>query len=381
MRMNPHHAMLLLVLPSSLTVGCIWETDLPPGATSIHVEPGRELVVTDEGLVSGPLAQNATTGPLSFRQAMGGLPVSEGATLRWLQAWSQRLQDEGHADRATTFDRRVTCPWLRAAPENQCDAACASCTVASLRPEAAPFRLIALSNRTDLSVMPDRAADGGEGRLVFAITDGPGDDPSSASLPVTVIFEYAQQGTALDWSKRWHALGQASDADFPASLVALTQTFVASGTLAQIRTADALTGPMVLHQFQLQSGELVATNVRNTPDWNRVPASSIQAFADSHADALGNGTAVLPSAWWAASSSTSDVPPAYVSDVTQHDALVRGTCDGCHALTENGFQIDPMAKGEAKLSRFLVDPTKAQDEIGRRTEWMQLTLWAGGSSQ
>ena len=132
---------VLLGLPT-LAMGCLWQTDLPADATSIQVDPSRELVVTDENGMSGPLARNQTNGRLSFQQALSA--------------------------------------------ENQCEVACGSCAAYTLRPEAAPFRLIAVTNRTDLSVMPDRAADGGEGRLVFAITDGPGDDASSPSLPVTV---------------------------------------------------------------------------------------------------------------------------------------------------------------------------------------------------
>jgi hypothetical protein len=374
--MNSYQA-ILLGLPT-LAMGCLWQTDLPADATSIHVDPSRELVVTDESLMTGPLAQNAANGPLGFRQAMGALPVAPGATLRWLQAWSRRLQDEGYADRATTFAQRVTCSWLRATPENQCDEVCGSCAAYTLEPEAAPFRLIAVTNRTDLSVMPDRAADGGEGRLVYAITDGPGDDASSPSLPLTVAFEYAQHGSALEWELRWHGLGQASDAAFPASLIAVTQTFVASGTLAQIRTADALTGPMLLHQFQIESGELVATNVRNNPDWASVQSSSMQQFADDNAGAIQQGTALFPMSWWASHASPDEPPPAYVSGLTQHDALVQLTCAGCHALSENGFQIDPIAKGDAKLSRFLVDPSEDHDEVRRRVEWMQLALWQGG---
>jgi hypothetical protein len=373
--MKPFHA-ALLALPS-LAIGCIWQTALPAGATSIPVEPGRELIVTDEALLSGPLAQNQAIGPLSFRQAMSALPLGEGATLSWLQAWSSRLKDEGYPERATTFDQQVTCPWLRAVPENECDQACVLCTAHTLRLDLAPLRLIAVANRTDLSVMPDRAADGGEGRLVFAITDGRGDDPTSRSLPVTVIFEYAQQGTALEWTQRWHALGQASDAAFPASLVALTQTFVASGALAQIRTADALTGPMMLHQFHVESGELVATNVRNSPDWTVVTASAMTEFANDNGGAIQAGTAVFPSSWWATDSLLDQQPPAYVSDLPQHDLLVQMSCGGCHALSDSGFQIDPTAKGDSKLSRFLVDPSKGQDEMRRRTEWMQLTLWSG----
>jgi hypothetical protein len=194
---------------------------------------------------------------------------------------------------------------------------------------------------------------------------------------MTVIVEYAQQGTALQWTQRWHALGQLSDDAFPASLVALTQTFVAAGTLAQIRTADALTGPMLLHQFDIESGALVATNVRNSPDWTVVPSQSVQQFADDNQAAIASGTALFPSSWWAADSSSDVQPPAYVSSLPQHDALVQLTCGGCHALSDNGFQIDPMASGEQRLSKFLVDPTQPMDEIRRRIEWMQLTLWAG----
>lgn len=358
--------------------GCVWATDLPTDATSIHVVPGRELVVVDDAIVSGPLASNRTDGPLSFRHAMEGLALGDGASLRWLQAWSRRLREDGPADRAVAFDTRVTCRWLHALPENACDAACGSCAAQTLRLEDAPFRLIAITNRTDLSVMPDSAADGGEGRLVFALTDGPADDATSAPLPMTVIFEYAQEGAPFDWTTRWHALGQASDAEFPTKLAALTETFVAKGSLAQLRTADRFTGSMmILHQFARASGELTASNVRNSPDYTRVPEAEMTEFASDNAAAINDGSYVLPKAWWAIASSTSDQPPAYVTALPQHDALVLGTCAGCHAKAERGFQIDPMAKGDARLSTFLVDPTKDLDEVRRRVEWMQLTLWRG----
>ncbi len=90
-------------------------------------------------------------------------------------------------------------------------------------------------------------------------------------------------------------------------------------------------------------------------------------------------TALFPESWWAARSSPDEQPPAYVAGVIGHDALVQLTCGGCHALSATGFQIDPTARGAAKLSRFLVDPTKDQDEMRRRIEWvLQLTLWSGG---
>jgi hypothetical protein len=134
---------------------------------------------------------------------------------------------------------------------------------------------------------------------------------------------------------------------------------------------------VVLHQFERTAGELVPSNVRNTPAWSRVPESAVRQFADANADAIENGAYVLPSAWWAPSSSPHEDVPAYVSGLPQHDDLVRGTCGGCHAESASGFQIDPMASGQAKVSRFLSDPSKPQDELGRRTEWMQIELAKG----
>jgi len=355
---------------------CTWQTALPNAAAAIPVERDRELVITDDGIL-GALSGNAADGPMSFRRAMEHLTTQQAsgdATLAWMSRWSQRLRDEGQAARADSLDATITCPWLRRAPDNQCSASCDACAAKVLRLEDAPFRLIAVANRTDLSVMPDRAADGGEGRLVFALTDGPADSDGSPSLPLTAIVEYMQQGSAKDWAGRWHALGSLPAGAFPDGLAALVGAFVQGGTLAQIRTGDAFTGPLVLHEFHLESGQLVPRNVRNTPDWSSVSAADIRAFCADHADAIENGTHVLPPSWLAKASALDAGVPTYLATVPSHVALVHGTCGGCHGDAERGFQIDPLAKGDRKLSRFLVDPSKALDEIGRRVEWMQLTL-------
>src|SRR5436309_2903476 len=102
---------ILVVLPLA---ACTWETDLPDAAKNIHVDASRELLVTDDAIVSGPLAKNRTNGALSFRRAISALVAPD--TLRWLDAWSQRLREEGHADRAASFDANVTCRWLHASP-------------------------------------------------------------------------------------------------------------------------------------------------------------------------------------------------------------------------------------------------------------------------
>jgi mono/diheme cytochrome c family protein len=364
---------------AAMVSACTWAAGLPPAASAIPIVRDRELVVTDDAVL-GSMSNNGTEGSLSFRRAMAQLSLSaspDASTLAWMEAWAERLRDDGDPARADALFAAVTCPWLQSNPANGCSESCSTCTLSDLRLEDAPFRLVAVANRTDLSVMPDRAADGGEARLVFALTSGPADSPASTPLPLTVIVEYAQQGAATAWAERWHALGSVTADAFPSALVDLVGPLVTAGTLAQVRTGDKVTGPLLLHEFHLESGALVATTVRNTPDWSRVSASDVDTFAASHADTIAAGTYVLPAAWLASSSSLTNDAPPFVANVPSHDALLQGTCGGCHAQTADGFQIDPLASGDAKLSRFLVDATKAQDEIGRRTQWMQLELLEG----
>jgi hypothetical protein len=373
MRVSPVCAGALLFL---LSAHCTWNVALPADAGAIPVDREREILVTDDATLAS-LSNNAADDPLSFRHAMDHLPTSQApasATLAWMRNWSRRLRDEGESARADALDAKVTCPWLQRTHANACTASCDMCAAQELALELAPFRLIAVANRTDLSVMPDRAANGGEGRLVFALTDGPADSADTRALPFTVIIEYAQSGAASTWANRWHALGALTNEAFPAGLTGLTATFVESGNLAQIRTADAVTGALLLHEFHLVSGELVASDVRNTPDWTAVSEPDMRAFCTDNAAAIENDTHVLPTAWLAPSSALDASTPPYLATIADHDALVAGTCGGCHAKTDSGFQIDPLATGDQKLSRFLVDPAENLDEIRRRIEWMQVTL-------
>src|SRR5882672_7477788 len=159
-----------LGLPAVLALGgCTWNATLPADAAAIPVDRGREILVTDDATLRS-LSNNEAGDPLSFRHAMERLPTRDApaaSTLAWLRAWSQRLRDEGESARADSLDAKVTCAWLQQTPENACSGSCDVCASESLRLEGAPFRLLAVANRTDLSVMPDRAAEGGEGRLVF----------------------------------------------------------------------------------------------------------------------------------------------------------------------------------------------------------------------
>lgn len=361
--------LVLLVATALAATACTWETDLPAEARAIPVVAERELLVTDDGVLAS-LGRNAG-GPLSFAAATAAF-AKDGAVHAWLAGWSARLAAEGRADRATALDA-VTCRWLRATPANACDATCASCADHVLAAAATPFRLAAVVNRTDLTDQPDRASPGGEGRLVFALTEGPADDAASPAVPLSVIFEYAQEGTARAWTERWHALGAEDVASFPSALADVANGFVARGTLARVRTADAWTGPLRMDELHLESGALVAARLRNTVAWERIPESEVRAFASAHDDALAEGTVVFPETWWTTATTSEDAPPAWVTTLSNGDRLVRATCTGCHARSGSGFHVQTPAHGRASLSPFLRDEA-GDDELTRRTVFVQLTL-------
>src|SRR5579859_8075696 len=149
-----------------LGVHCTWKTSLPSDAAAIPIERDHELLIVDDAIL-GSLSGNAADEPLSFRRAIEHLPTQEGSgdpLFTWMSGWSQRLRDEGQPERADALDKAISCPWLLRNPDNQCSPSCTGCAAKVLRPQDAPFRLVAVANRTDLSVMPDRAGDGGEGR-------------------------------------------------------------------------------------------------------------------------------------------------------------------------------------------------------------------------
>lgn len=200
------------------------------------------------------------------------------------------------------------------------------------------FRFVAMVNRTDLSVMPDRAADGGEGRLVFA----------DVSAPFMLIVEYAQPGTAKEWATRWHAVKTGADA------AALAREF---GPIAQIRTADARGGAIVFRQYAVSDGKVVLATLRNEPDPTKATTSEVARYMTANADALSAGTAVMPRDWWASSATlgTSSWPKPVEDE----------TCTGCHAKSSTGFQLDP---SDGHASEFM------PNELQRRIDFMQLTL-------
>jgi hypothetical protein len=264
-----------------------------PGNDAHDVDPFKELLVIDEAVTASPLATNASGGPLGFRHTMeqiAGSPEEAQATTRaWLEKW---------APPSMTKDFDLA---------------------------RAPFRLIGVANRIDLSeVTEPPGTSAGEARLLFGATDGPGDDPASRPLPITVIVELHLTGDRAAWAKRWHALGARGapgkiDAEYTSALVAVVTDFVHGENLAQLRVNDATT-------------------------------SATGTMLEFHR----NPMATSPGA-------------RFVTAALAVGPLPASTCHDCHGgvnpAIDSAFHVSPLRQGPAKLSRFLFDPDRAPGEI------------------
>jgi hypothetical protein len=332
------------------------------------IDPLKELLIIDDAVVNDAAAKNQSDGVLGFRHAMRLFaPEPDDAsavTLAWLDPWAPAA---------------IRCDWLRARAENGCDATCAVCVERRLDLSLAPFRLIAVANRIDLS--EPLAAHSGEGRLVFAATHGAGDDPESAALPITVIFEFRLPGDRAEWASRWHALGAhaAFDADYTLSLASLAEGFVGAEHLAQIRVNDASAGPGTMLEFHLDTAasaplrRLVQVGLRRTPAHSIDGSEELRAFVTAHEDEILHDRYELPAVMQTSRVDLGGTWALPGIDEPLRHAFAASTCDGCHGTehptTNGGFHVAPSGSGLAKLSRFLFDPDhREDDELTRRSQ-------------
>lgn len=279
------------------------------------VDRFRELELVDDEIVGGPRAKNAGGGAFSFRHVAVSLSGSEDAA-------SADLHDTLAALGPATA-REVLCPWLRETAANGCDEACGACRARRLDLSRAPMRLLAISNRVDLGDEPGALSEAGEGRFVYGVTRGPGDDPASAPRKLTVIVEYALPPTRspAGWAEAWHALGALEGEAYLAALEDLTREITGARSLAQIRI-------------------------------NAAPGEPDPGMRELALDAEGR---------------LRERPLA----VAQAALPATKTCAGCHGevspVIDDAFHVSPLRAGRDKLSRFLHDPAAPrEDDLARR---------------
>jgi len=316
---------------------------LPSRCAAIAVDPLRELLVTDADVVASPA--------LDFAHVMGdvvGQGAVEGdvAARSWMDAWSAAPGED-------TLGAEVTSSW---APSSD----------GGLDLSRAPFELIAISDRIDLSTLG--AGRVGEVRFVYGLVVG------GARRPLTVIVELQlpPTRTPTEWATAWHALGSLEGDANHQAVLDLVGAVLAEPLRGQVRTQDARGATPVLLEFDLgQGGPLVPAGLFNEPA-SDLDATDLTAFVSAHEDEVLAGTHVLPA--WMLAPSTTAVTHAFAlngvpSDVAE--AFTNATCSGCHTgepTVDGSFHVSPLRRGTEALSPFLLDPSGAPDELGRRAD-------------
>lgn len=371
---------------------------------SVVVDRFKELVIVDEDVLADPRAKNATAGVWSFRHAIENL-VPAGMdpspfVMEWLSEWNNVREINGFpADRpnelrGATLKERIVCPWLKVTPENGCDATCTVCSGGQkLDLSRAPFRLIAIANRID-ERGSNPAAPQGEGRLLFALTNGIGDDDATPAMPMTFIFEYLlpETRTLTEWANAWHDLGKHSsfDESFRVDLEKVTNGFVKRGSrpngingssLNQIRTNEsALNWIWQLREFGLTSdGRLLQRTVRNTPGEALNGGPVLAKWVNDNAVDIRKGKFQMPTNLQAPASDQLlfrwRLPGV---DEPTRVAFSAATCNGCHSIekprVDTAFHVSPFRRGVDKLSPFMHDTHGGQDELGHRADGLKALI-------
>lgn len=368
--------------------------------TSEKVDPFKELMIVDDEVIGDVRAKNDANGPWSFRYAVENM-APEGVDPSefvhdWLTNWVNTQELNGfplelpNENRIAGMSRRVMCPWLKRTPANSCNDDCSTCLGNHLDLALAPFRLIAIINRIDKR--KDVSSYSGEGRLLFALTEGPGDDPASAPLAMVVNFEYGVPTDPQKTARTWHALGSYPDfgEDYKATLENITNAFVQRGrrpeaqngsAISQIRTNESvLQWNWQLREFGLASnGMLRMQPAFNTPAAQLNNSEALNDFVKSNATAVLADQHIVPASFLSGSVELSVSWQISGVDPAVARKFSLGTCNGCHSLNPNvdsAFHISPFRSGRDRLSPFMFGGVGLPegDEVTRRTLSMQEAL-------
>lgn len=379
------------ILALGLAIGagaCSSSTADTTGSTSraddcVTIDTFKELIVVEESVLTDARSHNAVNGPWSFRHVIDELAppgVDRGDyVLGWLREWVGTKSyngvplDRPEEPRNRTMEDRIICPWLRSTPANRCNDDCSSCVTQKLDLALAPFRLIAISNRTDLAGNVTTLTPAGEGRLVFALTRGPGDDPASKPAALTIGVEYGlPNASAEQWARDWHALSSfpSYGEEYRAALEGLTARFTSrnvmpgrpsGSSLSQIRTNESvLNWIWQMREFTLDDGaRLVVSATLNTPGQPFNNSPQLASWLSQNADAVRKGNYRLPLSLLGGSvEPLTFVWQAPNVDEPLRKAFANGTCNGCHVREDTTvnttFQVSPFKTGTEKLAPELL---------------------------
>ena len=239
----------------------------------------------------------------------------------------------------------------------------------------APFRLLAIVNRSDLM----QAGDFGEGRLVYGLVT-----PSGQIQDFTVIFEYKMKTSSWSrykWATEWHKLGGLgkNSAAYRNQLQVVTDRFartVSGGRihLSALRTnwlANQMWFSGELREFwqPFATSSLLPTTTKQSVRTSFACGATLKNWINANETALLNHTATISSPLilggrdfarnrtWSNWDCGAGVPNNPWADVNH--ALL--TCGGCHGGAAKG-----VFNGDAAThffnSNFMVRPRNANQE-------------------
>lgn len=362
---------------------------------STTVSASKSILITDPSVTTDGRAENTNAGPWSFRFMLEQMAPAGTDPADFVRAWLDEfvVHDSFNGFQVEVRDLDFLLSLWPTTPEGKLDLA------------RAPFRLLAIANRTDL-----HPSSNGEARFVYGLVDADG-----VGQRMTVIFEFGLPtsdpitGAALS-RKRWiddfHALRtSAFGAGYNARLQALTDRITRRGSspsspggsaINQVRTNEIATGPVwQAREFHLvNSGGGLALSlaapamtpadihsVDDTPEHQR-----LADYINANAVAIQGGYASVPSGMLGGQSTESFLWDfAQPVDEPARAAFAAQTCSGCHAVETSNLQIDafyhvsPVADGGSDGTGRLSDFVKLF-EIPRRTAFMQNQLSCSGAS-
>lgn len=368
------------------------------------VDPSKELFITDVSVVDdcyrttwagscpGTLSP-AIRGAWTFGRLMEGIfgtndtKMVAHRTRQWLKLWMEDQVVNGEPVLARTAMRELVLePWERASGPGGLDL------------KKAPFRLLAIVVRTDISGHPGRA---GELRLIYNLLD-----EHSEPTPFTLIFEYAIPSSGCHETREiregFHALSSLEfGPEYNAALQAMTDRIIGRGaapdslngsTLLAVRTNESFLGtPWEMRSFglalpedevedfndqengkQKPKGRLVHQPHPNTPMGRFQGTQTLADFiteyaplliADQDAPLMYRGEPFLAgvahndlSLGWAGPE-----PVCLSAPRLPRRILSLRSCQGCHGKdTEtSSVHVSPRKAGEpSELSAFLKGPFK-----------------------